>query len=563
MSGQTYLGNPHLKKAGVKIQFTNEQVIEYVKCADNPAYFIENYIRIVNVDTGLVPFTLYSYQKELIESFEDHRYTIAKLPRQAGKSVTVVSYFLWMVLFQDNQNIAILANKGALARDLLTKVKLAYEHLPMWLQQGIVVWNKGNIELENGSKILASSTTSSAVRGGSYNCVFLDEFAFVQPNMATEFFASVYPVISSGQTTKLIIVSTPNGLNHYYKMWMDAVNKKSLYNPIEVHWSVVPGRDEKWKEDTIRNTSQEQFDAEHGCEFIGSSHTLISAKKLRALVFTNPITITNLGVELFELPIGAKKAVDPNTGKTITLLPHIYVVSADVSHGVGIDYSAFSVVDVSAKPWRQVAKFRNNEIVPSAYPDVIAKVAKYYNDAYILCESNDVGMQVLINLQVDLEMENILGSILTPKGQKLSAGHSPKHRLGVKTTTAIKRIGCAALKDLIEQDQLIVHDFETVSELSTFVRRLQSFEAEEGCHDDLVMGLVLFGWLSTQEQFKNITNTNIRAQMAGAKLAQLADDMIPEAILVTDGEYAGSVAGERSDPLDRTLGALDYAITQW
>lgn len=562
MSSTTYLGNPHLKKAGVKIQFTNEQVMEYVKCADDPIHFIENYIRIVHVDRGLVPFALYSYQKELIRSFEDYRYTIAKLPRQAGKSVTVVSYFLWMVLFQDNQNIAILANKGALARDLLAKVKLAYEHLPMWIQQGIVTWNKGNIELENGSKILASSTTSSAVRGGSYNCVFLDEFAFVQPNMATEFFASVYPVISSGQTTKLLIVSTPNGLNHYYKMWMDAVNKKSLYNPIEVHWSLVPGRDEKWKEDTIRNTSQEQFDQEHGCEFIGSSHTLISAKKLRALVFINPITITNLGVDLFELPIIAKRIEDGKGGWKIEP-EHIYIVCADVSHGVGIDYSAFSVIDVSAKPWRQVAKFRNNEIVPSAYPDVIAKVAKYYNNAYILCESNDVGMQVLINLQVDLEMENILGSIMTPKGQRLSSGHSPKHRLGIKTTTAIKRIGCAALKDLIEQDQLIVNDYETVTELATFIRHSQSFQAEEGCHDDLVMGMVLFGWLSTQEQFKNITNTNIRAQMAGARLSQLAEDMVPEAILVTDGEYAGAAHTQRTDPLDRNLGLLDYTITQW
>lgn len=552
----TYLGNPQLKKAGVKITFTNDQVIEYVRCADDPCYFIENYIRIVNVDRGLVPFDLYSYQKELIESFENHRFTIAKLPRQAGKSVTVVSYFLWVVLFQDNQNIAILANKGALARDLLAKVKLAYEHLPMWLQQGVVTWNKGNIELENGSKILASSTTSSAVRGGSYNCVFLDEFAFVQPNMATEFFASVYPVISSGQTTKLLIVSTPNGLNHYYKMWMDAVNKKSLYHPIEVHWSLVPGRDEKWKEETIRNTSQEQFDQEHGCEFLGSSHTLISAAKLRTLVFIDPVNRTNMGVEVYTLPVGMRKVFDTKLDKDVIVPARVYALVADVSHGVGIDYSAFSVIDVTEKPFRQVAKFRNNEIVPSAYPDVIAKTAAYYNNAYILCESNDVGMQVLINLQMDLEVENILGSVVSPKGQKLSGGHTKQHRLGVKTTTAIKRIGCAALKDLIELDQLIVHDYETVSELTTFIRHLQSFQAEEGCHDDLVMGLVLFGWLSTQEQFKSLTNINIRAEMAASRLSQLADDMTPAPIL-DDGQTP------IPDPLDQTLGYLDYSVTRW
>ena len=390
-----------------------------------------------------------------------------------------------------------------------------------------------------------------------HNCVFLDEFAFVQPNMATEFFASVYPVISSGKSTKLFIVSTPNGLNHYYKMWMDAVNKKSLYHPVEVNWDAMPGRDEKWKAETIRNTSQEQWDQEYGCSFLGSSATLISAQKLRTLVFTDPIIKTAMGVEVFEKPVGPKLTADEK-GKTLTVPAHLYALVADVSHGVGMDNSAFSVIDITEAPFRQVAKYMNNEIAPSAYPDVIATTAKYYNNAYVLCESNDIGMQILNDLQIELEVENILGTALTKRGQRLSAGTTTKHRLGVKTTTAVKRIGCAALKDLIEHDQLIVNDYTTINELSTFVRRLKSFEAEEGCHDDMVMGLVLFGWLSAQTVFKELTNTNIRARMAQSRLSQLEDDMRPDPILVMDGQ-SGLI-----DPMDLELGYNDYRVsTVW
>ena len=287
MSNQNagYLGNPLLKKAGTEEEFTEEQIAEYIKCSDDPVYFIKNYVRIVNVDEGLVPFEMYPFQEKIVNTVHDNRFTIAKLPRQSGKTTTVVSYFLHYILFNEDVNIAILANKGSLARDILGRLQLAYENLPGFLQQGIKVWNRGDMQLENGSKIVAASTSSSAVRGGSYNMILLDEFAFVPKNIADEFFSSVYPTISSGDTTKIVIVSTPCGMNHFYKMWSDAQDNKNLYQPVEVHWSEVPGRDDKWKEETIKNTSKEQFQQEFECDFIGSINTLINAAKLKTMPF--------------------------------------------------------------------------------------------------------------------------------------------------------------------------------------------------------------------------------------------------------------------------------------
>ena len=269
-SDQIYLGNPLLKKANVKIDFTPEQVKEFIKCKNDPIYFTKTYVQIVSLDEGLVPFKMWDFQEELIRKFHKSRFNIAKLPRQTGKSTTVVSYLLHYLIFNDSVNVGILANKASTARDLLARLATAYENLPKWIQQGVVVWNKGNIELENGSKILAASTSASAVRGMSFNIIFLDEFAFVPNHIADSFFASVYPTITSGKSTKVIIISTPQGMNHFYKMWQDAVNGRNDYTYHEVHWSQVPGRDAKWKEETIKNTSQRQFTQEFECEFLGS-----------------------------------------------------------------------------------------------------------------------------------------------------------------------------------------------------------------------------------------------------------------------------------------------------
>ena len=517
----TYLGNPRLKKAGVIAQYTKEQFDEYVQCARDPIYFIENYVKIVNVDKGLVPFRLYDYQRKMVRTFHENRFSICKLPRQAGKSTTVTAFMLWLILFNDNQSIAILANKGRLANDMLAKIQLAYEHLPQWLQQGINTWNKGNIELENGSKILAAATSSSAVRGGSYNLIFLDEFAFIHRNTAEQFFSSVYPTISSGETTKIIIVSTPNGLNHYYKMWTDAVEKRSLYIPIDVHWSDVPGRDEKWKEDTIKNTSEEQFRQEFETEFLGSSHTLISATKLRQLAFTNPTHRTNYGIDIYEEPVRG----------------HSYAMTIDTSEGVGLDYCAFSVVDISEVPYKQVAKFYDNKLSPQIFPEIIYKTGEYYNKAYILIETNDGnGLEISKTLHYDLEYENILTTISKGKqGMNMSGGFGGKPILGIKMNKQVKKIGCAALKDLVEFDKLIIKDFDTIRELSNFVRVKDTFRAEEGDHDDLAMTLVLFGWLTRQSYFRELTNIDMRLKIAQERMETIENDMLP-AGFYDDGE---------------------------
>jgi len=489
-----YLGNDNLKRIGVELQYTEEQVKEILKCSEDPLYFVRNYVKIVNVDKGLVPFEMWPFQEDMVTTFHNNRFSICKMPRQVGKTTTAAGYMLWSVLFQENYNIAILANKGSLAREILGRIQYAYEYLPLWLQQGIKVWNKGNIELENGSKINAYATSSAGVRGGTYNLIFLDEFAFVPKNMADDFFTSTYPVVTSGKTTKVIVVSTPYGLNHFYKMWIDASEGRSLYKPLEVHWSQVPGRDAKWKEETIRNTSEEQFRQEFETEFIGSSATLISGAKLRSLAFFDPI----YQEECFDI------YEQPKPGR-------LYICTVDCSEGVGGDYSTINVVDVSETPYKQVAKYRNNKLPLLFFPTIIYSVAKRYNEAYVLIETNNIGQQVVDILHYDLEYENIYKlEHHHIKGQSISGGFKRSTSFGIKTTKSVKKIGCANLKTLVESDKLIVRDFDTIAEMNTFVRVRDSYEAEEGNNDDLVMGLVLFSWLTAQSYFKDSTNIDIR-----------------------------------------------------
>lgn len=489
-----YLGNDNLKRIGVELQYTEEQVKEIIKCSEDPVYFIRNYVKIVNVDKGLVPFEMWKFQEDMVSTFHENRFSICKMPRQVGKTTTAAGYMLWSVLFQENYNIAILANKGSLAREILGRIQYAYEYLPLWLQQGIKVWNKGNIELENGSKINAYATSAAGVRGGSYNLIFLDEFAFVPKNMADEFFTSTYPVISSGKTTKVIIVSTPYGLNHFYKMWVDASEGRSLYKPLEVHWSMVPGRDEKWKEETIRNTSEEQFRQEFETEFIGSSATLISGAKLRSLAFFDPIYQEEC-FDIYEQPKPSR----------------LYICTVDCSEGVGGDYSTVNVVDVTETPYKQVAKYRNNKLPLLFFPTIVYSIARRFNEAYVLIETNNIGQQVVDILHYDLEYENIYKlEHHHIKGQSISGGFKRSTSFGIKTTKSVKKIGCANLKTLVESDKLIIRDFDTIAEMNTFVRVRDSYQAEEGNNDDLVMGLVLFSWLTAQSYFKDSTNIDIR-----------------------------------------------------
>ncbi len=547
MSNDVYLGNPLLKKANTPIEFTQDQIEEYIKCKDDPVYFARNYVKIVTLDHGLQPFETYDFQEKLINNFHNNRFNICKMPRQTGKSTTVVSFLLHYAVFNDSVNIGILANKASTARELLARWATAYENLPKWMQQGVLVWNKGNIELENGSKILAASTSASAVRGMSFNILFLDEFAFVPNHIADAFFASVYPTITSGKSTKVIIVSTPHGMNHFYRMWHDAEKGRNDYIPTDVHWSEVPGRDEVWKEQTIKNTSEQQFKIEFECEFLGSVDTLISPSKLRNLVYDNPIK-KSANLDIYEFPKNN----------------HDYVCTVDVARGVGNDYSAFVVVDITTFPHKIVAKYRNNEIKPMLFPNMIWDVVKKYNNAFVLCEVNDIGDQVASILQYDLEYQNLLMCSMRGRaGQVVGQGFSGKKtQLGVKMSKTVKKVGSLNLKTMIEEDKLIFNDYEVISELTTFIQKHNSFEAEEGCNDDLAMCLVIYAWLVAQDYFKELTDQDVRKRLYEDQKNQIEQDMAPFGFL-NDGLDEGTFVdaeGDRwyADEYGNTAGGVDY-----
>jgi hypothetical protein len=542
MSERTYLGNPNLKKTNIAQEWTKEQLEEYSKCMENPQYFIEEYVKIVSLDEGLIPFKMYDFQKDMVGTFHNNRFTICKLPRQSGKSTIIIAYLLHYVLYNASVNVAILANKAAVARDLLSRLQLAYEHLPKWLQQGVMSWNKGSLELENGSRIMASSTSASAVRGGSYNIIFLDEFAYVPANVAEQFFSSVYPTISSGKTSKVMIVSTPHGMNMFYKMWVDAEEKRSSYIPIEVHWSEVPGRDQAWKEETIKNTSESQFNTEFECEFLGSIDTLINPAKLRTLTYRSPLK-SNAGLDVYE---------NPAEGKT-------YMLTVDVARGTQKDYSAFIVFDISQIPYKIVAKYRDNDIKPLVFPSKIYDTARAYNQAFVLVEVNDIGEQVANTLQFDLEYDNlVMASMRGRAGQVLGGGFSGgKAQLGIRTTKATKKVGCSNLKQLVEDDKLYIPDLECIGELSTFIIKGSSFQADDGCNDDLVACMFMFAWCTDQTYFKELTDMDIRRTMMKEQQDVLEQDMAPFGFVVTglEDENIGEMVdeyGTRWSPMVRT-----------
>lgn len=524
-----YLGNPNLKPGGVQQQFTPEQVQEYIKCSQDPNYFVKKYVKIVHPDSGLIPFEMYDYQEDLIQTLHNNRFVIGKLPRQTGKTTTVGSYLLHYLLFNQNVQIAILANKQSTAIEILSRIKMAYEYLPKWLQQGVIEWNKGSIVLENGSRVLASATSSSAIRGYSFNCILLDEFAHIPTQIAEEFFTSVYPTITSGQSTKMFIISTPNGLNMFYYYWKGAMNKQNGYVPFEVHWSQVPKypggplRDEKWKQDMILKTSEKQFEQEFECDFLGSSNTLISPAKLHTLVYSKPLLRTKDGMNIYQEPIRK----DPENEKS---MDHLYFITADVAEGQGKDYTAMAVIDITQFPYRVVATYRNNTVSPLLFASVLKTVAKKYNNAYVLVEVNSIGHEVSNILHTDLEYENIVKTaMMGRKGQVMTEGFGPskKVQLGVKTSVLTKKVGCQVLKNLIEEDKLIVEDADVISEFTTFIADKQSFNAEDGHNDDLVMCLVLFAWCTRQQYFKNLTDADVRLAMYEQDIEKIEEDMLP------------------------------------
>ena len=506
-----YLGNPNLKKKSTSIEFTPEMVQEYLRCTNDPVYFCERYIQIVHVDHGLIPLALYDYQKSIVKAITTNRRVAVNTSRQAGKTTTAVAVILHYILFNDYKTIALLANKGDAAREILDRIKIAYEALPKWLQQGVIEWNKGSVEFENGCKIIAGATSSSAIRGKSISFLYIDETAFVEN--WDEFFASVFPTISSGETTKILFTSTPNGLNHFYKTCEGAKENRNGYVYLEVPWWEVPGRDERWKEETLAamDFDRDKFNQEFCCEFIGSSGTLIDGSKLKQLVFKNPVKETE-HMKVYESPENDR----------------VYVCVADVSRGKGLDYSALHVVDITEMPYKQACVYRDNMITPIDYAEVIHSLSKRYNDAYILIEINDIGEQVSDILHYDYESEGILYTESAGRsGKRITGGFGTSTDRGIRTTKSVKAIGCNMLKLILEQDQLIINDFNTINELSTFSRRGNSYEAESGCHDDLVMGLVLFSWLTDQAFFKEITDINTMAMLKQRNEQEMLDNLLP------------------------------------
>jgi hypothetical protein len=522
----TYMGKKNLKGEGVDIPLTVKQFEEYQKCFNDPIYFIKNYVRIVNVDKGEIPFALWDFQEQMIKNFVRNRFNIVKCPRQVGKSITTCAFLLWTILFKENQNIAILANKFKTAQKLLADLKKAYMLVPQWMQQGVIEWNKGNVIIENGCQVTANSTSSDTIRGNAYNLIFLDEFAFVPEHIAEEFFNSVYPTITSGDSTKVIIVSTPKGMNMFHKMWTeanharnpndpqyDASLKWNGYEPFAIHWSMVPKpngkgkRDTAWKTDIIAQTSEQQFRQEFECEFIGSSSTLLSPECLSALKWNSPIKQYDMKYSRF--PDGTKALLDvyqepkPN---------HQYVLCADVAGGKELDSSAFIILDITSMPYIVVAKYKSDKISPMMFPDEIAQAATKYNGAYVLVETND--NDVAKTLQIDLEYENLITTTTKAKGTQVGGGFTKNVEFGLRANKATKRIGCSNLKTLIESGKLSVKDYHIILELHSFVQNARgSYSAEEGKHDDLAMCLVNFGWLCNQKYFKELTDVDVYSQL--------------------------------------------------
>jgi hypothetical protein len=511
LENSAYLGNSNLKRKDTQISWTPEMVQEFIECAQDICLFAKKHIKIVHVDHGLIPIDLYDYQREIILKSTVSRNVIVNTSRQAGKTTTAVVLILHYVLFNDHKTVALLANKGDAAREILDRIKIAYEALPKWLQQGVIEWNKGSVEFENGCKIIASSTSSSAIRGKSVSFLYIDETAFVE-NWDT-FFASVFPTISSGNTTKILLTSTPNGLNHFYKTFTGAKEERNGYAWVEVPWQRVPGRDDNWKQETLAamDFDTQKFAQEFEGEFIGSSGTLISGAKLKELVYSNPLHDSN-GLKIFE---------NSNPKNT-------YVAIIDVSRGKGLDYSAFHIIDITTMPYTQVCTFRDSYVSPIEYTEIIHRISTNYNDAYVLIEINDIGAQVSDLLYFDYEYENMISTESGGRfGKRISSGFGKSVDRGVRTTKSVKSVGCSILKLLVEQNQLLINDFETINELSTFSKKGVSYEAESGCHDDLAMGLVLFAWLSSQQYFKDLTDINTMAKLRERSEEQLMEDVLP------------------------------------
>jgi len=522
----SYHGNPNLKSIGYKHDWTKEQVSEYKKCMDDPIYFIENYCKIVTLDTGLQPFKLYECQKEKVDFIMNNRRCILMEGRQQGKTVTSAACILHYTIFQDSKTVAIMANKSNAAREVLARYQIMYENLPIWMQQGVKTWNKGDVDLENGSRVFTAATTSSGIRGKSVNWLYIDEAAIIPNNVADQFFTSVYPTISAGETTKILLTSTPLGYNHFWKFWNDAEEGRNGFKNMFIHYSEIPGRDEAWAEQQLQLLGELKYNQEVLCEFLGSSNTLINGKTL-ATLSSKPTIYEKDGLDVYEEPQKDK----------------YYVLTADVSRGIGGDFSAFTVIDVTAMPYRLVAKYKHNKISPLLYPNIISKVATDYNNAFVLVEANDIGQQVLDILHQENEYENIFTTVTENGRQYITPGFGKTARLGVTTSKAVKRQGCFSFKSLMEESKLLIFDQDIIQELSTFIERGGTYQADEGYHDDLVMCLVLFGWVTSNTFFSDLTNVNVREGIYNSEMRAIENDLTPFGYIEDGQEQEMEVMG--------------------
>ena len=522
----SYHGNINLKPIGYKHTFTQEQLEELIKCQDDPIYFIENYCQIVTLDHGLQLFKLYECQKKKVHHILNNRKAILMEGRQQGKTITSAACILWYTLFQDAKTVAIMANKTAAAREVMSRYQGMYENLPIWMQQGVRTWNKGDVELENGSKVFTAATTASGIRGKSVNWLYIDEAAIIPNTVAEQFFASVYPTISAGQTTKILLTSTPLGYNHFWKFWNEAEKGMNGFEPMFIPYTEIPGRDQAWADEQLRLLGELKFNQEVLCNFLGSSNTLINAQTLGAMSSIDPIYMKD-GLEIFEDPIE----------------DHTYVMGVDTARGIGGDYSAFTVIDATEVPYRLVAKYRNNKIPPMLYPNIINKVARDFNNAHVMIEINDIGQQVADILHAELEYDNILTTAKDVNKQYLSPGFGKATQMGVRMTKQVKRQGCFTLKSLMEENKLLVFDADTISEFSTFIEKQGTWMADEGYFDDLVMSLVLFAWVTSNSYFRDLTDIDIRRKLYDNQMQQIEEELTPFGLIINGTEEETFIEG--------------------
>lgn len=501
-----YRGNPGLRSAYCKSDYTLEQIQEIKKCSEDIFYFLNNYCYITTADAEVVLFKPYKFQNKFIKTVEASRKVVLLSARQLGKTTSVAAYALWKILFTESYKILILSNDGAGAKDILDRIKTMYENIPHWLQQGVVECNKSTIELVNKSKVFCSSTTVNAGRGRAVAMVILDEFAAVSKNVADQFMVSVFPTLSSGKKTKIVILSTAKGFNHFHKIYDDATKKKNEFKPLKFDWRAVPTRDKAW-EKSERLLLGDKFEEEHECIFQGASNTLLPASSIRKIdsSITNPICEMN-DLKIFEEPIQDKS----------------YIVVVDSAEGVEEDFSVCNVIKINESSYEQVAVYRNNTIKPELYALKVVEIAKKYNNGFVFVELNSIGSLVAHIIADEQYYENMFTTKREKNRQMLKIGRNSDRLPGIKTSTMVKNQGCTSIKNMIDNDTLIIRDRTCFEEFTNFVSKGSSYAAEKGYTDDIVMTFVLFGWIVLQPLFKEHRSDFV----SGKSISGIGSDVI-------------------------------------